>query len=65
LCQTKFVYQPPPGQAPTSVAVAGEWNGFDETALVMDGPDSSGAFTASVELPPGNHGYKLVLSESD
>lgn len=60
LCTTTFRFQPGAGLAPKSVALAGEWNEFDATAL-MQGPDSSGAFTATVDLAPGMWGYKLVL----
>ncbi len=60
LCATTFHFQPPPGVAPSSVALAGEWNEFDATAL-MEGPDSSGAFSLTVDLAPGMWGYKLVL----
>ncbi len=62
LCATVFRFQPS-GAAPGSVALAGEWNGFDSSAL-MEGPDASGAFTQTVELSPGLHGYKLVLNGS-
>lgn len=63
-CATEFLFQPPAGLAPHSVALAGEWNAFDKAAL-MEGPNPSGAFTATVDLAPGLHGYKLVLNGTD
>ncbi len=49
-----------PTRAIKSVAIAGEWNGWSTTAQVLSGPDGSGAYTLSLQLPPGVHGYKLV-----
>jgi hypothetical protein len=65
LCATAFSYQPPSGTSPLSVAIAGEWNDFDPSALPMTGPDASGSYHASVELSPGLQGYKLVLNGTD
>src|SRR5262245_32258275 len=45
--------------------VAGEWQGFDlATAPVMSGPDASGVYSATVNLPPGLLAYKLVYDQN-
>lgn len=59
LCPTTFRFKPvgPAGNP----RVAGEWHGFDlASATPLSGPDGDGYFTASVDLPPGLHAYKLV-----
>lgn len=63
LCPLTFTFQ---GSAGVSkVRVAGEWQGFDlTTAQTMAGPSNTGAFTATVELPPGLWGYKLIYEEA-
>ena len=59
LCPTDFTFQASPGT--TKVRVAGEWQGFDlGSAPVMMGPDASGNYAATVDLPPGLHAYKIV-----
>lgn len=60
-CHTSFRYVPPPGQTYFHVGVTGDWNAFDAAGVPMDGPDTSGAYTADIELSPGIHAYKLVL----
>jgi neopullulanase len=41
--------------------VAGEWNGFDlATATKLEGPDAQGEYSATVALPPGLTGYKVI-----
>ncbi len=42
-CSVQFEFKPEAGTTVASVAVAGEWNGFDEMAMQLSGPDSSGA----------------------
>ncbi|WP_437502593.1 alpha-amylase family glycosyl hydrolase [Sorangium sp. So ce1099] len=58
LCPTSFTFTPPPGA--TDVRVAGEWNGFDLDAApeLVEG-DTPGELVATVDLPPGLHGYKI------
>ena len=46
-----------------SIGIGAEWNQFDPTKTPMTGPDSSGAWHASVPLPPGAYGYKYVLTD--
>jgi glycosidase len=60
-CLTTFRYQPPAGRAPKKVEVTGEWNGFANPGVAMSGPDDKGAFEAKVALPPGFHGYKVIV----
>lgn len=64
-CPVSLSYDPPAGKVITQVAIAGEWNGFSATALPMQGPDSAGNFHTDFSLPPGIHGYKLVLDGSE
>lgn len=49
-----------PLRSPRSVAIAGEWNGWSPTAQTLSGPDGSGAYSISLNLPPGTYGYKIV-----
>ncbi|TKC93675.1 alpha-amylase family glycosyl hydrolase, partial [Polyangium fumosum] len=63
-CPTVFTFVPPSGA--TAPRVPGEWQGFDlATAPVMSGPDANGAYKATVLLPPGLHGYKLVYQDAN
>ena len=64
-CNVEFRYRPEAGTTVTTVAVAGEWNNFDETVMLLTGPDPSGAYSGAATLPPGTHGYKLVLDGSN
>ncbi|MGK3959249.1 alpha-amylase family glycosyl hydrolase [Sorangium sp. So ce1667] len=59
LCPTSFTFTPPPGA--TDVRVPGEWNGFDLDAApeLVEG-DTPGELVATVDLPPGLHGYKIA-----
>ena len=50
-----------PGGNPSSVRVAGEWNGFDGTADPAEDPDNDGTWTFDVELPAGEYAYKYVV----
>jgi glycosidase len=43
-----------------TVGVAGEWNQFDPAKTPMSA-DAGGIFRASVSLPVGSYGYKLVV----
>lgn len=49
-----------PSRSVRSVAIAGEWNGWNPTAETLSGPDGSGAYTVNLRLRPGLHGYKIV-----
>ncbi len=62
-CPTLFQFDPPPGG--TMPRVAGEWHSFDlATAAAMTGPDPSGNYHATVDLPPGLHAYKIVYEQA-
>jgi glycosidase len=63
-CPVTFQYKP--SGAVTSVAVAGEWQGFDlASAPKMAGPDSTGTYSATIKLNPGLQAYKLVVNGTD
>lgn len=60
-CPTTFTFTAPAGGS--APRLAGEWQGFDlPTAVPMRGPEG-GVFTATVELPPGTHAYKVVVEQ--
>jgi glycosidase len=60
-CFTTFRYLPPAGSSPTAVSVSGEWNAFANPGTAMMGPDSTGAYTAQVQLAPGLVAYKFIV----
>ena len=60
LCKVAYRWKPPAGTTAATVALAGEWNAFDPKANPLAGPDSSGSFTATVQIAPGFWGYKLL-----
>ena len=47
---------------PDNVAVAGQFNGWNETANPMRDDDGDGMWMADVELSPGVHHYKFVIN---
>ncbi len=61
-CVSHLEYDPPGD--PATVTVAGEWNGFDDTADPMEDPDDDGVFTFDIELPAGEYGFKYVIDGS-
>jgi len=63
LCPTTFSFTPSvPVQ---NVRVAGEWQGFDlPSAPVLKAPSAGGAYTVTVNLPPGLVAYKLIYDDS-
>ncbi|MEZ4453906.1 MAG: alpha-amylase family glycosyl hydrolase [Nannocystaceae bacterium] len=64
LCPTTFTFKPVGPAA--SPRLAGEWNDFDlATATAMSGPDGQGVYTATIDLPPGLHGYKIVVDDGN
>jgi neopullulanase len=64
LCATPITFEPT--WAVQNVRVAGEWQGFDlATAVPMTGPSAGGEYTATVDLPPGLHGYKIVYDDAN
>lgn len=60
-CTTELLFKP--GHAVTSVAVAGDWNGFRPLETPMSGPDASGAYRVALELPKGVYAYKIVVTD--
>lgn len=61
-CPTTITFEST--QAASNVRVAGEWQGFDlATATAMQGPTAGGEYTATIELPPGLHAYKIVYDD--
>jgi glycosidase len=60
-CSVSFRFKPEAGTTASCVAIAGEWNAFDAEANMLTGPDGNGEFTGTLDLAPGNWGYKLVL----
>jgi neopullulanase len=57
-CSTTFKIT---GASFTAAAVGGEWNNFTPAMTPMTN-DGSGNWTASVTLPPGSYGYKIVTT---
>ncbi|MEO0515185.1 MAG: glycogen-binding domain-containing protein [Planctomycetota bacterium] len=51
-------------EQPTSVHVAGTFNGWNQTAVELT-PDDEGIYAATVDLDPGIYLYKFVLNGSD
>ncbi len=47
-----------------AVYVAGEWNQFSKTAQPLTGPDPNGAYQATLKLPPGTYGYKIIADDN-
>ncbi len=63
LCPTTFEFEP--GFVVSNVRVAGAWHGFDlGTATPMAGPSAGGEYSATIDLPPGLHGYKIVYDDA-
>ncbi|MSP61872.1 MAG: glycosyl hydrolase [Myxococcales bacterium] len=58
-CTTVFRYTPE--SKVVRVSLGGEWNGFDPSKTEMTGPDQAGAWSATVKLPEGAYGYKIVI----
>ncbi len=59
LCPTTFSFEPTTSLS--NPRVAGQWHDFElATATELTDPDTDGVYTASVDLAPGLHAYKLV-----
>ncbi|MEZ4410604.1 MAG: alpha-amylase family glycosyl hydrolase [Polyangiales bacterium] len=61
-CATTFRFNP--GRPVRGVAVAGEWNSFSTMANPLR-DNGDGTWGATVEIPPGDYGYKLVIDGSE
>lgn len=48
----------------SSVALAGDFNGWDTAATPMADPDGDGTWVVVVDLEPGRHEYKFVVDGS-
>ena len=57
--RVQFKYKPK--TEATNVYVAGSFNGWRPTGQAMEGPDAGGAFSASIDLAPGNYEYRFVV----
>jgi len=57
-CSTSFAWAL--GRKATHASVAGEWNRFSLTADPMSDGLGSGIYRATLQIPPGDYGYKLV-----
>lgn len=61
-CPTTITFEP--GYVVSNVRVAGEWQGFDlASATQMTGPSAGGVYTATLDIPVGLHGYKVVYDD--
>jgi glycosidase len=62
LCPVEIAVHPLTGGQ--NMRIAGEWNNFDlATATALVGPGEDGAYTAKIQLPPGLHGYKVIVDQ--
>jgi cyclomaltodextrinase len=59
--QVTFRYQPVIGGV-NSIAVAGNFNGWDVKATPLNDDDKDGVWQTSVDLPPGRLEYKFVVN---
>lgn len=57
--EVTFAYQPPAGTR--TVHLAGQFNDWSPSAHPMQGPDPTGRFTTTLQLPDGRFEYKFVL----
>lgn len=55
------MYRPQGDSKPKQVFAAGSFNGWNNSADPLTGPDSDGVFTRAVRLPPGRYLYKFVV----
>ncbi len=57
--RVQFKYKPK--TEAKNVYVAGSFNGWRPTGQAMEGPDAGGAFSAAIDLAPGNYEYRFVV----
>ena len=62
-CDFAFAFRPV--SSATSAHVIGEWNGFDRQAHPMAGPDATGAWTATLQVPKGSWAYAFLLNGAE
>lgn len=58
-CPVPFVFRPPSGRTVNRVEVTGEWNGWANPGVSLR--NEGGVFRGDVSIPPGFHGYKLLV----
>ena len=64
-CARTFVYRHAGAEVPSNVRVGGDFEVNAWSAgLTMDGPNSGGEFSVTVQLPEGVYQYKFVVGES-
>ena len=56
-----FTYAPPNPSEITTVSLRGSFNEWGETPML---PQSDGAWSVTIDLPPGEHEYKYCVNES-
>lgn len=61
----QVTFQFAPGLDVRRVNLAGSFNGWSADRTPMNGPDGNGRFSATVELPGGQHAYKFVINGND
>ena len=61
-CTDKGVMFVQPGEATTSIAVAGDFNQWSPTATVLIHQPQLGVQQALVQIPPGLYQYRLVIN---
>lgn len=50
-----------PMEGAQSVAVAGDFNGWDPQALFLEDPDGDGVFVGTLRVEPGSYAYMFVV----
>ncbi len=50
-----------PSGSPSTIAVAGEWNGFDASTDLIADTDNDGTWEFDIELSAGEYAYKFVV----
>lgn len=66
-CEHVFRFVPADGETPTSVHVAGTFNGWDPAGLAL-APEADGVWEGTLDMVPlaaGSHGYKFVVDGDD
>ena len=58
LYKVRFAYSAAPGH---TVSLAGVFNEWDPASSPMKYSESSGSYSCSIELAPGNYEYTLVI----
>ncbi len=59
--EVALAWHPAPGEHPSRVFAAGDWNGWKEGATPLDWNGEAGRYETTLPLPRGRHAYKLVV----